>query len=141
MQKNWNDRWGDDARMRRGSKKPGRYVPKGRTTLVGNAVHVIVSDNLGNQSHLPLDYLSSVGDKNQLLKLTPAVLEEIRTWALLLPAGGKFKIKAPIVNRNNISPRTAVEGGLSLGGGKGVMARVTKIKPTEWEVKIINVSA
>lgn len=141
MEKNWNDRWGADVRMKRGYRKPGKYVPKGHTTLIGNTAHIIVSDNLGNTNLLPLNYLSSVDHKNQLLKLTPKVMEEIRTWALLLPTGGKFRIKAPIINRNNISPRAAVEGGLSLGGGKGIMARVTKVKPTEWEMKIIKVSA
>ena len=137
MEKNWNDRWGDNARMRRGRGKPGRYIPKGNTLLTGNAVHVIVADNLGNRKMMPLDYLHSVGDKNHLLKLTPRVLDEIRTWSLLLPVGGKFRIKAPIVDRNHISPRTAIEGGMSLGNGKGVMARVVKVKPTEWELKII----
>lgn len=137
MEKNWNDRWGDDARMRRGRGKPDRYIPKGNTLLTENAIYTIVTDNLQNLKMLPLEYLKSVGDKNQLLKLTPTVLDEIRTWSLLLPVGGKFRIKAPIVNRNNISPRTAVEGGMSLGNGKGVMARVVKVKPTEWELKII----
>lgn len=137
MAKNWDDRWGGDARMRHGRRKPGQYIPKGNTLLVGNAARVIVADNLGTRKMLPLNYLNSVGDKNQLLKLTPQVLDAIRTHALLLPVGGKFRISAPIVDRNHISPRTPIEGGMSLGNGKGIMARVAKVKPTEWELKII----
>ena len=87
MSKNWNDRWGDMANEIRHGRRIGKSQMGGYAQQYGEALH----ESLELQTATEPQYLQSIGD-NRALKITQALMDEIKTRWLLMPKPHHFTV-------------------------------------------------
>lgn len=137
------ERWGAGVTYRyKGWGRPGYQIGTHDQLVMGNKIHAIVHDEVGVAlNEIPIEFMVDCTDKTKLLRLSNINLDWLRTKCMLLPNGGKFRIKAGYTHLSSIKKSVGREAMLHLGGGVALTCKMLTMKPGVWELQVIKLSA
>ena len=130
MSKDWNDRWGDMANEIRHGRRMGKSQIGAYAQQYGKALH----ESLEVQTVTEPQYLQSIGD-NRALKITQALMDEIKTRWLLIPQPHHFTVTGMVYWADQIK-KDHKRRQLYMAGGIVVTTLCVNPKRGVWKIFI-----
>lgn len=124
------ERWGNEANIRRSSRQAGKSQMALYAQQFGEALH----ESLELQTVSEPQYLQSIGD-NRALKITQALMDEIKTRWLLIPQPHHFTVTGMVYWADQIK-KNHKRRQLYMAGGIVVTTLCVNPKRGVWKIFI-----